>query len=128
MINNKALMSKWFSIFFLLLYIQPTLAQTNKKYNVLFIAVDDLNDWIGPLNGYNGVKTPNIDKLAKQGMNFTRAYCSAPLCNPSRASLLTGERPYTSGVYNNAQPFRKAMPDVITLPQYFTANGYEVFG
>src|SRR4026207_2042862 len=126
MINNKALMSKWFSIFFLLLYIQPTLAQTNKKYNVLFIAVDDLNDWIGPLDGYKGVKTPNIDKLAKQGMNFTRAYCPAPVCNPSRTALLTGVRPSTSGVYQNWEPWRRALPKAVTLPQYFMANGYEV--
>src|SRR4030095_8950696 len=116
-------------VFFLLFsFNKQAEAQEKRKYNVLFIAVDDLNDWVGPLEGYKGVKTPNIDKLAKQGMNFTRAYCSAPLCNPSRASLLTGVRPYTSGVYNNAQPFRKVLPDAITLPQYFTANGDEVFG
>src|SRR6187401_2330254 len=128
MLTNKNLFSSLIVILILFFSSFHSFAQEKKKYNVLFIAVDDLNDWIGPLDGYTGVKTPNIDKLAKQGMNFTRAYCSAPICNPSRASLLTGVRPYTSGVYNNAQPFRRALPDAITLPQYFTANGYEVFG
>lgn len=103
-------------------------AQQKEKYNVLFIAVDDLNDWITPLKGYPGVKTPNIDRLAKKGMSFTRAYCSAPVCNPSRASLLTGVRPSTSGVYHNNQPWRNVLPDAVTLPQYFTANGYKVMG
>lgn len=98
------------------------------KLNVLFIAVDDLNDWIGALGGYPGVKTPNLDRLAERGVIFTRAYCSAPLCNPSRASLLTGIRPSTSGVYGNRQPFRKALPDAVTLPQHFMAHGYNVVG
>jgi len=115
-------------VFILFIHQNKISGQKTSSPNVLFIAVDDLNDWIGPLDGYKGVKTPNIDKLAKQGINFIRAYCSAPLCNPSRASLLTGVRPFSSGVYNNGQPLRKALPDVITLPQYFTANGYEVFG
>lgn len=74
-------------------------AQQKKQYNVLFIAVDDLNDWVGAYGKQAGVKTPNIDRLARQGMLFTRAYCSAPSCNPSRASMLTGVRPSTSGVY-----------------------------
>src|SRR6187401_2847864 len=109
----------------LLLFCQNViLSQQTSRPNVLFIAVDDLNDWIGPLNGYKGVKTPNIDKLAKQGMNFTRAYCSAPVCNPSRASLLTGVRPSTSGVYQNNHPWRLVLKEVITLPQHFMANGY----
>ena len=102
--------------------------QNNSRFNVLFIAVDDLNDWIGPLDGYKGVKTPNIDRLAKQGMNFTRAYCPAPVCNPSRAALLTGVRPSTSGVYQNFHPWRDALPNAVTLPQYFMRNGYEVVG
>ncbi|MDB5241650.1 MAG: Choline-sulfatase [Spirosoma sp.] len=103
-------------------------AQSAKKYNVLFVAVDDLNDWIGPFGGYKGIKTPNLDKLAQRGIVFKKAYCSAPACNPSRASLLTGIRPSTSGVYHNNQPWRPVLPDAVTLPQYFTANGYAVFG
>lgn len=106
----------------------PASAQQKEKYNVLFIAVDDMNDWVGPFGGYPGIKTPNIDKLAKKGVVFQRAYCSAPACNPSRASLLTGIRPSTSGVYHNNQPWRPVLPDAVTIPQYFTANGYEVKG
>src|SRR5688572_7318089 len=115
-------------VLLLLLYQIFALAQQTSRPNVLFIAVDDLNDWIGPLNGYKGVKTPNIDKLAKQGMNFTRAYCPAPVCNPSRAALLTGVRPSTSGVYQNFHPWRRALPNAVTLPQYFMQHGYEVVG
>lgn len=98
------------------------------KPNVLFIAVDDLNDWIGCLGGHPQSRTPNIDRLASRGTLFTRAYCAAPACNPSRASLLTGRLPSTSGVYLNPQPWRLAMPDAVTLPQHFTANGYWVGG
>jgi arylsulfatase A-like enzyme len=61
--------------------------------NVLFIVLDDMNDWIGPLKGHPQASTPNMDALAGRGTNFTNAHCQAPLCNPSRASLLTGMRP-----------------------------------
>ncbi len=99
------------------------------KMNVLFIAVDDLNDWTTFLGGYPGtVKTPNLDRLARRGVFFTRAYCSAPACNPSRASLLCGVRPSTSGVYHNSNPWRPQMPDAVTLPQHFMAHGYKVWG
>lgn len=107
---------------------QHSFAQQPEKYNVLFVAVDDMNDWVGPFGGYEGIKTPNIDKLAKKGVVFKRAYCPAPACNPSRASLLTGIRPSTSGVYHNNQPWRPVLKEAVTLPQYFTANGYEVKG
>ena len=96
--------------------ISNAYAQTKPKYNVLFVAVDDMNDWIGPFGGYEGIKTPNIDKLAKNGVVFKKAYCPAPACNPSRASLLTGVRPSTSGVYHNNQPWRPVMKDAVTLP------------
>ncbi len=99
-----------------------------KKMNVLFLAIDDLNDWTGFLGGYPGVKTPNLDRLAARGVTFTRAYCSAPACNPSRASLMSGIRPSTSGVYLNSQPWRPVMKDVVTLPQHFMAHGYRAEG
>lgn len=96
--------------------------------NVLFIAVDDLNDWIGCLGGHPDCKSPNIDALARRGMLFTRSYCVVPACNPSRAALMTGIRPWTSGVYKNSQPWRPAMPEAVTLPQHFMAHGYEAVG
>src|SRR5262245_33081736 len=69
------------------------------KPNVLFIAVDDLNHWVGYLGRNQQARTPNIDRLAARGVAFTRAYCAAPVCNPSRAALMSGLRPSTTGVY-----------------------------
>ncbi len=96
--------------------------------NVLFIGVDDLNDWVGPLQGHPQTRTPHIDDLAARGITFTRAYCQAPSCNPSRTSLLTGIRPSTSGVYRNGDAWRQALPDAVTLPQHFMLHGYDVLG
>lgn len=96
--------------------------------NVLFIGVDDLNDWIGPLGGHPQTKTPHLDALAERGVTFTRAYCQAPACNPSRTSLMTGIRPSTSGVYTNNDAWRKALPDAVTLPQHFMLHGYRALG
>jgi len=103
-------------------------AKKTAKPNVLFIAVDDLNDWTTFLGGYPGVKTPSLDRLARRGTFFTRAYCAAPACNPSRTSLLCGVRPSTSGVYHNPNPWRVQLPDAVTLPQHFMAHGYQVWG
>ena len=104
--------------------------ETPTRPNVLFIAVDDLNDWIGCLGGHPQAKTPNIDRLAARGVLFERAYCSAPACNPSRASLMTGIRPSTSGIYHNPQPWRRSpvLRRAITLPQHFMQNGYHAEG
>ncbi|MEW4487194.1 sulfatase [Thalassoglobus sp. JC818] len=118
--------SIWVGILAVLMHLP--MADASEKPNVLFIAVDDLNDWISPLGGYEGCQTPNLERLAARGMTFTRAYCAAPACNPSRASLMTGVRPWTSGVYHNPQPWRPAMPDVLTIPQHFSANGYRSTG
>ena len=96
--------------------------------NVLMISIDDMNDWIGVLGGHPQSLTPNIDALAKRGVTFRRAYCQAPACNPSRASLMTGIRPTTSGCYTNGDVWRDAMPDAVTLPQHFMLHGYEVIG
>jgi len=106
----------------------PELAFSAEKPNVLFIAIDDLNDWIGCLGGHPDVKTPNLDRLAQRGTLFTNAHCSAPLCNASRASLMTGLLPSTTGVYSNRQPFRRVRPDAVTLPMHFMEHGYRAVG
>lgn len=97
--------------------------------NVLFIAVDDLNDWVGCLGGHPQVKTPNIDALAKRGTLFSNAHCQAPLCNPSRSSLLTGLRPSSTGIYGLMPGIRdvEKTRQHVTLPQTFTAAGYHSF-
>jgi arylsulfatase A-like enzyme len=96
--------------------------------NVLFIAIDDLNDWVGHLGGHPDVKTPHLDRLARRGTSFTNAHCVAPACNPSRAALLSGLRPSTSGIYKNQHDWANTLADVVTLPQHFKANGYRVLG
>ena len=97
-----------------------------KKYNVLFLAVDDLNDWVGCLGGHPQAKTPNIDKLAEKGVLFEQAYCAAPLCNPSRTAVMTGLHPATTGIYGNKTWFRDhpEFKDAETIPQYFRRHGY----
>jgi arylsulfatase A-like enzyme len=98
-----------------------------EKMNVLFIIADDLNDWVGCFEGNPQVKTPNIDRLAKNNaMVMFNAQCASTVSCPSRSAMLTGLRPSTSGVYGNAQNLRdsKAATSVQTMPQYFSKNGY----
>ena len=94
--------------------------------NVLLIAVDDLNDWVGCLQGHPQAFTPNLDRLAKRGVLFANAHCQAPLCNPSRTSLLFGRRPSTTGIYGLAPAPRQveALRTAVSLPQAFAAAGY----
>lgn len=102
----------------------PVLAQDQARPNVLFISVDDLNDWIGCLDGHPQAKTPNIDRLADSGVLFTNAHCSSPSCNPSRTAVMTGVPSYLSGLYNNRQRMRNRLPDAELIPRYFSRNGY----
>jgi arylsulfatase A-like enzyme len=99
-----------------------------EKPNVLFIAIDDLNDWIGKLDGHPQTLTPHIDRLADRGVLFANAHCAAPACNPSRAALMTGIAPYRSGVYVNPQPWKPVLGDKVTLPQHFMQHGYRAIG
>lgn len=99
---------------------QRVKAQTASRPNVLFIAVDDLRS----NDGNFAAITPNIDRLAKKGVVFNRAYCQQAVCGPSRASVLTGRRPDVTKVWDLKTHFRQALPDAVTLPQYFKQHGY----
>jgi len=92
--------------------------------NVLFIAVDDLNDWIGCLGGHPQARTPNLDRLAASGVLFRNAHCAAPACNPSRTAIMTGISPHVSGLYENGQKMREVLPRAELLPRYFSRHGY----
>ncbi len=108
----------------------PAPALAADRPNVLFIAIDDQNDWIGHLGGHPLAKTPHLDALAARGTTFTNAHCQAPLCNPSRTSLLLGLRPTTTGIYGLA-PWFRTIPewaDRVSLPQHFAQQGYLTAG
>lgn len=98
------------------------------KPNVLFIAVDDLNHWVGYLGRNPQTLTPNMDRLAARGVWFSRAYCAAPVCNPSRAALMSGLRPGATGVYDNQENFQPVISTNITLTTQFRRAGYYVCG
>jgi arylsulfatase A-like enzyme len=104
---------------------------TNKeKPNVLFISIDDLNDWIEPLGGHPQALTPNISSFSEEASNFIHAYCASPGCNPSRGAILTGLNTYTTGLYSNYQDWREIplMMEGPTLNSYFKDNGYYTAG
>jgi arylsulfatase A-like enzyme len=103
-------------------------AATPQKPNVLFIAVDDLRDWVGYFKHNLQTKTPNYDRLAKMGTSFTRAYCASPVCNPSRAALMSGMRASTTGVYENNNDWRIVIPEDKPLTTAFRNAGYFVHG
>lgn len=111
----------------LLLGIVASAGAAEKKMNVLFFAVDDLRPEFGAY-GKSHVHSPNLDRLAKSGITFSRAYCQQAVCSPTRSSLLTGTRPDTTKVYDLETHFRVALPDGVTLPQHFKQNGYFVQG
>ena len=112
-----------------LFFLSQGAAFGDRNPNVLFLAVDDMKDWVNCLGGYEGkVHTPNIDRLAGDGMLFTNAHCASPKCAPSRAALMTGLRPSTTGLYDNGHWWFPNLPDVVTIPVHFRNNGYTAQG
>lgn len=123
----RTLRSVFYMIVVGLLLVSPDVsAEQVKKPNVLLISVDDLNDWIGCLGGHPQAKTPNMDALAKRGVLFTNAHCQSPVCNPSRASMMTSLYPETTGVYFLNPDLAKApaAQKNTLLPKRFTQEGY----
>lgn len=103
-------------------------AAEKQPMNVLFIPIDDMNHWVGHLGVHPQTKTPNIDRLAAAGVSFTKAYCAAPACNPSRIALMSGLRPSTSGCYDNSQDWRPYISTDKLLNANFLESHYNVYG
>ena len=122
--------------FFLPFLALALAASAAEKPNVLFIAIDDLNDYISPLANHPGVKTPNFDRLAARSVTFTNAHCAAPACHPSRVAVMTGVHPVTSGIYENlfgahGPRWRHESPvleKAVVLSQHFRDHGYRAVG
>ncbi len=112
----------------LLLMVSAASRAADSPYNVLFIPIDDMNHWVGHLGVHPQTRTPNIDRLAAQGVSFNKAYCAAPACNPSRIALMSGLRPSTSGCYDNSQDWRPFISTDKLLNTTLMNAGYDVFG
>lgn len=111
-----------------ILFCRPLAAAADERPNVLFIAIDDLNDWIGCLGTHPQVETPHMDALANRGILFTEAHCPAPVCGPCRAAVLSGLGPTTTGVYSNNARWKDRLPGVESLPAYLRKHGYRTLG
>lgn len=111
------------------LFAESAIPGHGPRPNVLMLAVDDMNDWINVMGGYRGkVHTPNLDRLAARGTLFTNAHCPAPVCGPSRTSILGGRYASSTGLYGNHHWWYPHMPDLVTLPMHFRAHGYRALG
>lgn len=118
-------LSSWTNFLLIIIFLITACSEKNEKPkpNILFIAVDDLRPELG-CYGVDHVISPNIDRLAQNGIMFTNAFCQSAVCNPSRASLMTGLRPNSNKVWDLWTDFRETVPEVVTLPQHFKNNGY----
>lgn len=129
----KHLDSSFFVKIFLMVLViacNQVKVQNNEQPNILFIAIDDLNDWTGFLKGHPQAITPNMDQLASAGLNFTNAHCSAPGCSPSRNAILFGKEPFNSGLYAfyDKEIHTQLTEKYTSLPRLLKENGYETFG
>ncbi len=115
------------AIFCAWLLLAEVAAAAGDRPNILFIAVDDLRPEFGAY-GADYVKSPNLDRIARAGVTFNRAYCQQAVCSPSRSSLMTGTRPDTTKVWDLETHFRAALPNVVTLGEHFKNHGYFVQG
>ncbi len=108
---------------------RPARSAEQTRPNVLMIAIDDLSDYVSILQNHPGIKTPNFDRLAQRSVNFTRAYCAAPLCNPSRVAISTGMAPHQTGIYQLGDLMTKSPPAVasVLLEEQFHRHGYDTF-
>jgi arylsulfatase A-like enzyme len=105
------------------------ISSQSKRPNVLFIAIDDMNDWTTLFDKNNPIKTPNLIRLAERGCFFSQAYCVTPACAPSRAAIMSGLNPTTTGFYENIKgAFRIFLPDAVSLSEYFSDYGYSTWG
>ncbi len=116
------------SLFFLCIIFSNTVVFAGSdRPNILMISIDDLNDWVGCMDGHPDVKTPNIDRLAERGVLFENAHCPVPLCGPSRAAIMTGVSPSSSGIYGQISDEDLSKPfngDIVYLSNWFSQNGY----
>ncbi len=101
-----------------------TSPELRSRPNVLFVSLDDLNDWIEPLGGHPQAQTPHLARFAREAVTFTNAYCANPACNPSRTAIMTGLSPHRSGVYSNYQDWREVITDHKSIGRYFRDHGY----
>ena len=124
MINHLATTCFFATLFIVFVFSDPAIGDDKTKPNILFISMDDLNDWIGCMGGHPQALTPNIDRLAASGTLFTNAHCPSPACNGSRTAIMTGIPGYVSGLYSNRQKMRTKLPDAELMPKYFSKHGY----
>lgn len=134
--NSFSMTASWFVKNLILIcaastaFALPGIAKDSRP-NILFIAIDDLNDWIGCMGGHPNTKTPHLDRLARQGVLFTNASTPSPACVPTRCAIMTGKAPATTGLYNNSDGHHRQyddLKDLVTIPQYFSQNGYKSWG
>jgi arylsulfatase A-like enzyme len=100
----------------------------DERPNVLFIAIDDMNDWAGFLDTHPQIQTPHMDTLATEGVSFTNAHVPAPICGPSRTAIMSGLWPTTTGVYTNSINYRRDVGHLVSMPEHFRNNGYRLMG